>query len=154
MTGTVAPSQAQARRQWRMAVLSRCDGTALATRWAALAIDPAFQLLRGPETGLVMLRGRIGGTGEMFNLGEATVTRATVQLAEGGVGHAMALGRDARRAQLSAVIDALCQGELAERLDAELIAPLAGALEAADAQRREEVAATKVDFFTVARGED
>jgi alpha-D-ribose 1-methylphosphonate 5-triphosphate synthase subunit PhnG len=138
-----------------MAVLARSDMRQLAACWAGLGLDPAFAAVRGPETGLVMLRGRIGGDGEPFNLGEATVTRATVRLADGAVGHAMALGTDRGKAQLAAVIDALCQSpELAARVDAEIIEPLARDQAAADAGRREETAATRVDFFTMARGED
>lgn len=143
------------RRRDRMAVLARATPTALKARWQALGIDPACTVLRGPESGLVMLRGRIGGTGSAFNLGDATATRATVKLENGAVGHAMALGRDRARAQLSAVIDALCQDAVMEaRIEDELVAPLRAELDAADATRRAETAATKVDFFTMVRGED
>lgn len=111
--------------------------------------------LRGPETGLVMLRGRVGGTGASFNIGEATVTRATVKLADGSIGHAMTLGRDAEKARLSAVIDALCQSlETAALIDAGIIDPLRRELDQDDERRRQETAATRVDFFTMVRGED
>lgn len=142
-------------RRRRMGVLARCNGGALRARWSALGLDPSYAPLRGPETGLIMLRGRIGGTGDPFNVGEATVTRATVKLQGGAVGHAMALGRDHVKAQLSAVIDALCQNrEMAARIDAELIGPLGRDLAADDERLRQETAATRVDFFTMVRGED
>jgi alpha-D-ribose 1-methylphosphonate 5-triphosphate synthase subunit PhnG len=142
-------------RQQRMAVLARGDARQLAEGWASLGIDPEFELVRGPETGLIALRGRMGGGGAPFNFGEATATRATVRLGDGTVGHAIALGRDAGRVKLAAVIDALAQDEaMAERIDAAIIAPLQEALDARDRRRAAETAATRVDFFTMVRGED
>jgi len=142
-------------RQQRMAVLARGDARTLAQGWASLGIDPEFELVRGPETGLIALRGRMGGGGAPFNFGEATATRATVRLGDGTVGHAIALGRDAGRVKLAAVIDALAQDEaMAERIDAAIIAPLQEALDARDRRRAAETAATRVDFFTMVRGED
>lgn len=132
-----------------MAVLARADAAAI----AALIPEPlpGHARLRGPETGLVMLRGRAGGDGAAFNLGEATATRCSVRLADGGVGHAWRLGRDAAAAETSAVLDALLQdpARQAALLDA-VIAPLA-AVQAADAARLARRAeATRVNFFTMA----
>ena len=143
-------------RRDRMAVLARSDGGRLAGLWSTLGLNPGFKPLRGPETGLVMLRGRIGGAGEAFNVGEASMTRASVRLNDGGaVGHAVALGRDTAKARLSAIIDALCQdASTAARIDAELIAPIKRELDDADEKRSRETAATRVDFFTMVRGED
>jgi alpha-D-ribose 1-methylphosphonate 5-triphosphate synthase subunit PhnG len=107
--------------------------------------------LRRPETGLVMTRGRMGGDGAPFNLGEATVTRAAVRLATGETGFAYRLGRDAATARLSAILDALVQrGEAVEAA----LEPVARRLadEAETARRR--TAATRVNFFTMVRGED
>ena len=138
-----------------MAVLANSATAAIAEHWKKLGLDPAFKTLRGPETGLVMLRGRVGGTGEAFNIGEATVTRATVRLEDGSVGHAMMLGRDGAKARLCAVIDALCQGmTMGRMIDAGVIDPLERDIEAADRKTAEETAATRVDFFTMVRGED
>lgn len=145
----------QTARRDRMAVLARCSTERLSALWATLGLQPAHTPLRGPEAGLVMLRGRVGGTGEPFNVGEATVTRASVKLEDGSVGHAMALGRDHAKARLSAVIDALCRNaETAARIDAELIQPMRLELDAVDETRRQQTAATRVDFFTMVRGED
>jgi len=142
-------------RQQRMAVLARGDARQLAEGWASLGIDPEFELVRGPETGLIALRGRMGGGGAPFNFGEATATRATVRLGDGTVGHAIALGRDVGRVKLAAVIDALAQDEaMAARIDAAITAPLREALDARDRRRAAETAATRVDFFTMVRGED
>jgi len=149
------PQEPDASRRERMAVLARCDAASLGRLWAGLGIDAAHRPLRGPETGLVMLRGRIGGTGDAFNLGEATVTRASVRLDDGSVGHSMALGRDKARARLSAVIDALCRDPgTAARIDAHVIAPLRCELDEEDGRLRRQAAATKVNFFTMVRGED
>ena len=142
-------------RRNRMAVLARCKSSRLQELWDGLGLEPAYRVLRGPESGLVMLRGRIGGTGDAFNIGEATVTRASVKLDDGNVGHAMALGRDMAKARLSALIDALCQNpETAAFIDAQVIAPIKRELDDADERRRQETAATRVDFFTMVRGED
>jgi len=142
------PENSQDRRRW-MAVLARATAGELAA--AAGERLPAFIRLRGPEAGLVMLRGRAGGTGRPFNLGEATVVRCTVRTADGWVGHAYCLGRDLRQAELAAALDAALQDPARmQELDAVVIQPLA----AAQASRRETLsrraAATQVQFFTLA----
>ncbi len=149
-------SSAESERRAVMAVLARAPAVDLARLWEEAGLDAAgVQTLRGPETGLVTVRGRIGGGGSPFNVGEATLTRATVRLPTGEVGHAYALGRDRDKARLSAIIDALWQrAGMRERVEQSIIAPLAALLEAADSRRRAETAATKVDFFTMVRGED
>lgn len=142
-------------RRRRLSVLAQADGDLLAQRWTELGLDPQCEPVRGPETGLIALRGRMGGGGAPFNCGEATATRASVRLANGVVGHAMALGRDARKVQLAAVIDALAQDEtMAGRIDETIIAPLEQAQKERDDKRTAETAATKVDFFTMVRGDD
>lgn len=142
-------------RQERLSALSSANGAELLELWGRLGIDPACEMVRGPETGLVALRGRIGGGGDPFNFGEATVTRATVRLENGSVGHSVALGRDRRKAKLIAILDALAQDpEMESKIDSEIVRPLQDSLAARDAARRAETAATKVDFFTMVRGED
>ncbi len=134
-------------------MLSHAAPARLAELWTAWSDKPAFHKVRGPETGLVMLRGRAGGGGNPFNLGEATVTRATVRLDTGEVGHAYCLGRDGEKATQSALFDALWQRN-AEMVETLVLMPLRRELAAADARRRNETAATKVDFFTMVRGDD
>ena len=136
------------RQQW-MAVLARADAGALAA--ASAGRLPVYKLIRGPEAGLVMLRGRAGGSGAAFNLGETTVVRCTVESAAGHLGHATCLGRDLRQAELAAAIDAGLQDEaqLAALQDA-VIAPLAAAQDAARALEARRAAATEVQFFTMA----
>lgn len=140
-------------RQAAMAVLSHATPTRIAELWAAWASKPAYHKVRGPETGLVMVRARAGGGGNPFNLGEATVTRATVRLETGEVGHAYCLGRDGDKAVTSALFDALFQRDPAA-IDALVLAPLRDEQAAADAKLRDETAATRVDFFTMVRGDD
>jgi alpha-D-ribose 1-methylphosphonate 5-triphosphate synthase subunit PhnG len=144
-----------AARQAAMATLAEAPPVELTRLWNTTGLPTEAQALRGPETGLVTLRGRIGGSGAPFNLGEATVTRATVRLPGGTVGHAYALGRDKEKARLSAIADALWQmPERRAEIEAKLLAPLRAAAAATDEKRRAETAATKVDFFTLVRGED
>lgn len=121
----------------------------LADRWGNLAFRP----LRAPETGLVMLRGRIGGDGAPFNLGEATMSRAVVELESGERGFGQVLGRDAAKARCGALLDALFQRE-PETVERHVLAPIRARLAREKAQSAAETAATKVDFFTLVRGED
>jgi len=122
---------------------------------AQLGELPAAEELRPPQTGLVMLRGRMGGSGPAFNLGEATVTRAALRLQSGAIGFSYLLGRSHRRARLAALVDAMGQDAgYRARLEASLVAPVTARSVAADARVRAETAATKVDFFTLVRGED
>src|SRR5262249_34132072 len=104
-----APSS-PAPRRCAMAVFAQAHAEEI--EQALRAVHPIdYVELRAPESGLVMLRGRIGGDGAAFNLGEATVTRAAVQLASGEVGIAYILGRDRRKARLTAICDALWQSK-------------------------------------------
>ena len=115
--------------------------------------DTAHDVLRAPETGLVMLRGRMGATGAAFNLGEATVTRCAVRLSAGEEGHAYVMGRNASHARLAAICDALLQQGAAE-VSERVIAPLEAKLLARQVESSTKAAATKVDFFTMVRGDD
>ena len=150
----VDPSSPEAARRAVMALAARAAPDDLAPV-RALAPEGVVDL-RVPEVGLVMVRGRMGGTGAAFNLGEATVTRAAVRLPSGTLGFAHVLGRDTALARDAALVDALWQegGAIRADLEATVLAPLAGRLDAADRRRAAEVAATRVDFFTMVRGED
>lgn len=143
---------AQARKA-TLDVLAAAPARALATLWDAWADKPGHAKLRGPEVGLVMIRGRAGGGGAPFNLGEATVSRASVRIMTGQVGHGYCLGRDLAKAEVIAVIDALWQRDPA-RVEAEIIAPLQALALDDNKRRRDEAAATRVDFFTMVRGDD
>jgi alpha-D-ribose 1-methylphosphonate 5-triphosphate synthase subunit PhnG len=122
---------------------------------AALGELPAAAELPPVETGLVMLRGRMGGSGPPFNIGEASVTRAVVRLATGAVGFCYLLGRSHRRARLAAIVDALGQDpNWRARLQTSLVTPVERRQATADARVRADTAATRVEFFTLVRGED
>jgi alpha-D-ribose 1-methylphosphonate 5-triphosphate synthase subunit PhnG len=147
--GPASGQSSQARRRW-MAVLARADGAAIARHLESCPVLPGYTRLRGPESGLVMVRGRAGGGGAAFNLGEMTVTRCTVQTSDGQVGHAYVAGRDERQAELAAVVDALMQdAERAPILEARVIAPLEAAQQNARTEREAKAAATKVQFFAM-----
>ena len=139
----------QTQRQHWMAVLARADEASLAS--ASDGLLPRYRVVRGPEAGLIMLRGRAGGSGAAFNAGEATVVRCTVCSDAGHVGHAYCLGRDMRRAEIAAAIDAGVQDpERHAELHAKIIEPLAEAQEASRALLARRAAATQVQFFTMA----
>ncbi len=124
-------------------------------RLAALLPDlPQHDLLRPPECGAVMVRGRAGGTGAAFNLGEMTVTRCSVRLECGTVGHAWVQGRDKAHARRAAVGDALLQTPKAGEIQTTVVDILAAEASAKRATRAGKAAATKVEFFTMVRGED
>src|SRR6516225_1114221 len=140
-------------RKAAMAVLAHATSDEIAGYLAAMSL-PEHENLREAENGLVMLRGRIGGDGAPFNLGEATVSRAAVRLASGEVGFGYTLGRDEEKARLIALCDALVQSEdFADIVEREIVAPLRASVQAQQAQRAAQTAATKVDFYTMVRGE-
>jgi alpha-D-ribose 1-methylphosphonate 5-triphosphate synthase subunit PhnG len=138
-----------------MAVLAQASPEELDRRWQEVPAQPPYRMLRPPETGLVMVRGRAGGTGMRFNVGEMTVTRCALELEGGAVGVAYVRGRDRRHAELAAMLDALLQ-DPARRDDLErtVVAPLAAAQAARRRSAAERVAPSRVEFFTMVRGDD
>lgn len=143
-----------ARRDW-MGLLARAEPARLAELLAARGRPlPAHAWARAPEIGTVMVQGRAGGTGAPFNLGEMTVTRCALLLEDGRAGHAHVQGRDKAHATRAALVDALMQGPEAAELRASVLAPLAAAAAARAAAQARRAAATRVEFFTLVRGED
>ena len=142
-----------ARRKAAMTVLAHSDADDIAKRLGAIDL-PEHESLREPENGLVMVRGRIGGDGAPFNLGEATVSRAAVRLASGEVGFGYTLGRDLEKARMIALCDAMVQSHtLADAVETNVLSPLRSAMLARRDRRSAEAAATRVDFYTMVRGE-
>ena len=142
-------------RRAAMAVVAQAATEEIAAGLAALGPTPAYDAVRPAETGLVMVRGRIGGDGAPFNLGEATVTRCAVQLASGEIGFGYVLGGDPDKARLAALCDALWQrADHRAAVERTVLAPLRARQQARLAQSREDTAATKVDFFTLVRGDN
>ena len=151
MTAEAGATATEARQRW-MSILAKARPEEIEAAWARLEARPDYQFMRKPEIGLVMTQGRMGGDGRPFNIGEMTVTRCSVRLDSGIVGHAVIAGRSVRHAELAAVFDALMQ-DVARACAVEkvVISPLA----AAHQQRRDatarKAAATKVEFFTMVR---
>lgn len=151
----VQPTQPIARAAW-IALLSRAPlellESAVGTHWPA---QPNW--LRAPETGLMMVQGRAGATGERFNLGEVTVSRCALRMSlatpdAAVVGVAYALGRSHRQVSLAAVADAMLQDpSRMDMLEQTLLAPVRLHLAQERSQRELAAQSTKVEFFTVAR---
>ncbi len=153
--GIAAVLTAPSRQTW-MRLLSRAPLQMLEAYLADLAgAQPRW--LRRPESGLVMVQGRIGGNGERFNLGEVTVTRCALRTDPERVrcehvGVAYVLGRSARHAELAATADALLQDPLSRaRLPTDLLTRIAEGLAERQAAQDEKARATRVEFFTAAR---
>ncbi|PKH22694.1 phosphonate C-P lyase system protein PhnG [Enterobacterales bacterium CwR94] len=143
-----------ARQRW-MSVLAHSQPERLQHYWQALDLHPNYHCLRAPETGLTRLQGRMGGTGRRFIVGDTTVTRAVVQLEDGTCGYSYVIGRHKTHAELCALIDALLVQANAEHpIHHQLIAPLAAEREEQRALRAREIATSKVDFFTLVRGDN
>jgi alpha-D-ribose 1-methylphosphonate 5-triphosphate synthase subunit PhnG len=143
--------QIATRQRW-MGVLARA-GADLANYESVLK-EVDYRLIRAPEIGMTLVRGRMGGTGSPFNLGEMSVTRCVVRLADGRTGYSYAAGRDKQHAELAALADAHLQGSEQAHWQQRLIEPLAAAQCAQQAAKAAETATTQVEFFTLARGED
>jgi alpha-D-ribose 1-methylphosphonate 5-triphosphate synthase subunit PhnG len=141
------------RQQW-MRTLAKSSSRELEDAWQEISEKPIYRHLHKPETGSIMVRGRAGGSGIRFNLGEMTATRCTIQIVKGHVGSAYVMGRDHRHAELAAIFDALLQDPLHHHKISNSVVSI---LKDSCDKRKEEVskksAATKVDFFTMVRGE-
>lgn len=148
-TGTAVSERKRA-----MGLLARASTEELRAGWLAIEPKPEVHPVRGPETGLVMVRGRVGGGGDPFNLGEATVSRATVRLASGEIGHGQLLGNDRETARLAAIFDALHQRPEHRPTVDQLIDAVESRIHAEDRKHAEQTAATRVDFFTMVRGDN
>ena len=147
-----SPAAAPERRQRWLSILAKAPAERLEALWSAIGSAPAYTVLKRPEIGLVMLHGRISGSGGAFACGEMTVTRAAVRLESGQVGIGYVGGRQPRQAEIVAVLDALGQiPEWREPIENQVVAPLAEETEARRRRRAAKAQATKVDFFTVAR---
>ena len=144
-----------ATRQHWMSILAHSQPAELAARLKALNITADYEVIRAAETGLVQIQARMGGTGERFFAGDATLTRATVRLTDGTLGYSWVLGRDKQHAERCALIDALMQQTRHfQNLSETLIAPLDADRMARIAARQAEVNASRVDFFTMVRGDN
>lgn len=155
MTQRPAPSTTdpQLRKAW-LATLAKAPTPRLVELWSQTGLTPNHDVLRAPEIGSVMVRARTGATGDPFNLGEMSVTRCSIRLHNGAVGHGYVQGRSKEHAHISALVDALMQTDLAVELQHRVLQPLREEFDQASKTRKAKAAATKVEFFTMARGED
>jgi alpha-D-ribose 1-methylphosphonate 5-triphosphate synthase subunit PhnG len=135
-----------------MSIFSQIDVYALIYAWDNLETDRDYAWLRPAETGNVMVRGRMGGSGAAFNMGEMTITRATVRLEDGTIGFGYVAGRAHQKAELAALLDAVLQRD--PSLAQQILPPMQAALANMQDKKSRKSAATKVEFFTVVRGEN
>jgi alpha-D-ribose 1-methylphosphonate 5-triphosphate synthase subunit PhnG len=141
-------------RRDAMAVLACGEPSEIARHLESIGPIPEHEEIRAAESGLVLVRGRIGGDGAPFNIGEATVSRAAVQLASGEIGFGYVLGRDGAKARLIALCDALVQRrDQRDRIERSVLTPIRSRLRAERETVAQRTAATKVEFFTLVRGE-
>jgi alpha-D-ribose 1-methylphosphonate 5-triphosphate synthase subunit PhnG len=153
----ISPEEAEmrGRRRETMALLAASSAAEIVRHLDAIGPLPRHEDVRSAESGMLMVRGRIGGDGAPFNFGEATVSRAVVRLESGEMGFGYVLGRDHAKARLIALCDALVQrGESRAALECRVLAPIRSRLAAMRKVDAERIAATKVEFFTLVRGED
>lgn len=137
------------RQRW-MAVLARASAPEIEHLLAGCDELPGYTVLRGPEAGLVMARGRTGGGGAPFHLGEMTVARCSVRTQDGYTGHAYAAGRDLRQVELAALLDGVLQNPARHDVQQAVVAPLAQRQAERRAGTAAKAAATRVQFFTMA----
>lgn len=141
-------------RQHWMSVLARAPLADIQAAWGTISDKPEYTFLRQPETGLVMIQARTNGSGSPFSMGEMTLTRCAVTI-NNTVGHAYIAGRDKHHAELAAVFDGLLQDPAHNAVLTEaVIAPLEQKLTEQQQVKAKQVASTRVDFFTMVRGED
>ena len=142
----------KSRQRW-LSVLAKADPHRLEALWESLPKHPEWTDIRPTEGGMVMVRGRVGGDGNRFNLGEITMTRGAIRLANGVSGLGYVQGRSRRHAELAAVLDAMLQSpEYRSPVEATIIITLEREHTDAKALRARKAAATKVEFFTMVRG--
>ena len=150
--GAAMPAALTAQRQRAHALIAKAAASRVAGLFEALDPRPQHVPIRPSDVGLLMVRGRVGGAGGAFNLGELPVARAAVRLDDGAVGIGYVAGRDTAHAELAALSDAMIQSsQWADLLETQVLAPL----EVERAHRQidlgRKAAATKVDFFTLVR---
>ncbi len=144
----------QKNRQEQLALLAKSPYEKIVDLWSSLNINVQYHCLKKPETGMVMVKAQAGGDGQPFNMGEMTVTRTVVQLENEQLGFGYCSGRDHKKSELVAVIDALLQTEdYGQLLQEKVIDPLFEEMESKNRQYKEKTDNTKVNFFTMVRGD-
>jgi alpha-D-ribose 1-methylphosphonate 5-triphosphate synthase subunit PhnG len=140
------------RKSW-MSLLAISNKNDLLNLWEQKKINIRYEWLRTPEIGSIMAQGRMGVTGDKFNIGEVTITRCSLKLNCGTVGHSYVQGRSKKKAEISALCDALMQTEMSNEINKSIIIPLEKIKKNNKDKILSKAEATKVDFFTLVRGE-
>ena len=145
--------QNESREQW-LSYLATADENYLISLWDNLNMKIEYNWLREPEIGSVMVQGKVGATGDNFNVGEVTITRCSLNLDKKIQGHGYVQGRNKYKSKIAALCDALMQTEKKKIIKRNIIDKL---IKYKNNKRNEilsKTEATKVDFFTLVRGED
>ena len=141
------------RKSW-MSLLATSNKNDLLNLWEQKKINIRYDWLRTPEIGSIMAQGRMGVTGDKFNIGEVTITRCSLKLNCGTIGHSYVQGRSKKKAEISALCDALMQTEMSNEINKSIIIPLEKIKKNNKDKILSKAEATKVDFFTLVRGEN
>jgi alpha-D-ribose 1-methylphosphonate 5-triphosphate synthase subunit PhnG len=140
------------RKSW-MSLLATSSQSDLLNLWEQKKIKVNYVWLRTPEIGSIMAQGRMGVTGDKFNIGEVTITRCSLKLNCGTIGHSYVQGRSKKKAEISALCDALMQTKMSKEINKNIIIPLEKIKKDNKRKILSKAEATKVDFFTLVRGE-
>ena len=141
------------KRIFWMSLLATSNQSDLLNLWEQKKIKVNYVWLRTPEIGSIMAQGRMGVTGDKFNIGEVTITRCSLKLNCGTIGHSYVQGRSKKKAEISALCDALMQTEMSNEINKSIIIPLERIKKNNKDKILSKAEATKVDFFTLVRGE-
>jgi alpha-D-ribose 1-methylphosphonate 5-triphosphate synthase subunit PhnG len=153
MSGVREKSTQKMRQRW-MSVLAKSSVEELEEAYERVGETVEYHLLRKPETGLIMVRGRARDSGTQFNLGEMTVTHCTLETEKGTIGTACVMGCNHRHAEMAALFDALLQeSSWCSQLLETVISPIEQTYHKRKEMISKKTASTKVDFFTMIRGE-
>lgn len=141
------------KRIFWMSLLATSNQSDLLNLWEQKKIKVNYVWLRTPEIGSIMAQGRMGVTGDKFNIGEVTITRCSLKLNCGTIGHSYVQGRSKKKAEISALCDALMQTKMSKEINKNIIIPLEKIKKGNKDKILSKAEATKVDFFTLVRGE-
>ena len=112
------------KRKFWMSLLATSNQSDLLNLWEQKKIRVNYIWLRTPEIGSIMAQGRMGVTGDKFNIGEVTITRCSLKLNCGTIGHSYVQGRSKKKAEISALCDALMQTKMSKEINKNIIIPL------------------------------
>ena len=141
------------RKEW-LSLLAQSSSEDIISLWNKAKIECDFEVIRAAEIGAVMVQGIQGGTGDPFHLGEMSVTRCSIKIADGYIGHGYHQGRSKETAETIAKLDALLQTVKFDTIVKTILKPLEKLLHDKKYSLASKAEATKVNFFTLVRGDD